>query len=164
MAAPGFLLGIEADADLSGIRETNSGCTAIDCFHSRLHDFGTVRGRVGYAWDQVLFYATGGWAWGFSKAERTVTGITQTGPVTLTASASGALSGWTAGGGIEWGFFRNWSVRVEYLHLEFDRVGRDFTFPGPVTFHINSDNRVEVVRVGMNYLFNWIPTPVFAKY
>jgi outer membrane immunogenic protein len=74
----------------------------------------------------------------------------------MTASASGTQSGWTAGGGVEWGFLPNWTARVEYLHLQFDNVGRDYSYPGfPTAFrHFNSNHGLDVVRVGVNYLFH----------
>src|SRR6266581_777261 len=67
MVGPGILVGAEADVEISGIKDTSTGCTLNGCatIHNRLDDFGTVRGRFGYAWDTVLFYGTGGFAWGF---------------------------------------------------------------------------------------------------
>jgi len=80
------------------------------------------------------------------------------------ASFSNTLSGWTAGGGVEWGFAPHWTARVEYLHLEFDNVGTSYSttaailgVPGTTTTHVSSNNGVEVVRVGINYLFNFGP-------
>jgi opacity protein-like surface antigen len=35
-----------------------------------------------------------------------------------TASNNEALIGWTAGGGVEWMFMPNWSVKAEYLHYD----------------------------------------------
>jgi len=52
--ASGLEIGIEADyqwADISG----NAGFATLD-------RFGTVRGRLGFAWDRFLVYGTGGWA------------------------------------------------------------------------------------------------------
>jgi outer membrane immunogenic protein len=73
------------------------------------------------------------------------------------AIASGNQSGWTAGGGIEWGFAPNWTAKVEYLHLQFDNVGRDFTYPGfPTAFrHISANNSTDTIRIGANYLFQF---------
>jgi outer membrane immunogenic protein len=179
MVGPGMLIGMEADVEIAGIRGTSAGCTVNGCAtgHSRLEDFGTGRARIGYAWDSVLFYGTGGGAWGESKVDRTITcvralpgdcpGTPSTNAlVGTTASAARGMFGWTAGGGIEWGFFRNWSVRAEYLHIQFDNVNRNFNYPASSTGfrRVKSNDDVDLARVGINYLFNWIPTPVFAKF
>ncbi len=37
--------------------------------------------------------------------------------ISFPGAPSGSLSGWTAGGGVEWGFLPNWTLRAEYLHL-----------------------------------------------
>jgi outer membrane immunogenic protein len=141
-----------------------------------LNNFETVRGRVGYAFDtgsytfpSVLVYATGGGAWANSSGGSTTTclGIlcpgTSLGPFTGGgASFHDSLSGWTAGAGFEWAFFQHWTARFEYLHLGFNNVSTNYTTTavfatGPLTAntHISSNIGVDVVRFGVNYLFNW---------
>ncbi len=48
----------------------------------------------------------------------------------LAASASGNQNGWTAGAGVEWQFAPHWTAKVEYQHLQFDSVSRDFDSAG----------------------------------
>ena len=72
--------------------------------------FGTVRGRVGYAFNNILFYGTGGLAFGELRGE------------TFGLSESHTNAGWTAGVGAEFGFAPNWSAKVEYLYV--DLVGQ----------------------------------------
>jgi outer membrane immunogenic protein len=170
MVGPSFLLGIEADFSGADIKGTNSACTATGCAssNSKFDELATVRGRLGYAMNSVLFYGTGGWAWSRSSTNRTVTCVVAGGgvcpggpsPSALTgqvANASGNQGGWSAGGGIEWGFAPNWTAKVEYLHYEFDKVGRDFTYPAfPTAFrHIDSNNSMDTIRIGVNYLFHY---------
>ncbi len=74
-------------------------------------------------------------------------------------------NGWAAGGGVEWAFVPNWTLRAEYLHLQFDGITEDRSVQGIVapvviTTHVSSNVGVDVVRVGVNYLFNWGPSPV----
>ena len=77
--------------------------------NSKLEQFGTVRGRVGYAFDKVLMYCTGGFAWGKSSASTIATCVTVAGScpghgvkfTDGTSEASAALNGWAAGVGIE---------------------------------------------------------------
>lgn len=157
--APNWLLGIEADAEAADIKGS------ISSSNSKIDDFGTIRGRFGYVANNVLLYGTGGWAWSHSKSDRTVfcIGVCPGGPSQI-ASASGSQSGWAAGAGIEWGFLPNWTMKVEYLHLQFDDVVRDYNYVFlPVAFqHTISNHSVDTIRIGVNYLFS--PGLVVARY
>jgi outer membrane immunogenic protein len=88
-------------------------------------------------------------------------------------SISNSRVGWTAGGGVEWLFAPNWSVKVEYLHYDIGRVtyglspldnfntaGMLFTSGAPVASARFNGN---IVRAGLNYHFTF-PAPVVAKY
>src|SRR5208283_3726253 len=68
--------------------------------------FGTLRGRAGYAMNNVLLYGTLGIAYGGGKIQSGAFEETNT------------HFGWTAGGGIEVGLTRNWSVKAEYLYVD----------------------------------------------
>jgi outer membrane immunogenic protein len=175
------VIGVEADADWADY--TNAGSAACSTFttgaftglpagcatnNQTLNDFGTVRGRLGYAWNRVLFYGTGGWAWGNSSGNSTLncagTGCPATSlPFTGgTASVSNSLTGWTAGAGVEWAILPNWTLRLEYLFVEFNGVVTNYstttTTPfgtGTTTTRITSNNGVNVFRAGISYLFNF---------
>ncbi len=100
-----------------------------------IHWLGTVRPRLGFLpVPTLLVYATGGLAYGGVAAG---TSISQTwaprelppiAPPTTYQSPgadghfSGARVGWTIGGGLEWLFLPNWSVKVEYLHYDLGSV------------------------------------------
>ena len=171
-----WVLGIEADIDGAGITgsvntcatATTGGIAGCQTSSSRLNDFGTLRGRVGYAWNNVLLYGTGGFAWGQNSVTHTGTcvgagcpGVTL--PFTSTApSTSSTFAGWAAGAGAEWAFLPNWTLRVEYLHLQFDNIGESYAFTGTAagfpfttTSHVSANIGVDVARVGVNYLFNF---------
>lgn len=188
-----LVIGVEADGDWANIAGSSSACatytSAVPGFggivgHTAgcgsdsvtLNDFGTVRGRLGYAWNNVLLYGTGGWAWGNDSGTHTATCVAAIGfpcnPGTGIAFSGGGatfsntLSGWTAGAGIEWGFLPNWTLRLEYLHLEFDNVATNYTTTvttaagtATVATHVTSSGGVDLVRVGLNYLFNWGSAP-----
>jgi len=165
-----WVVGIEADIDADHIAGSGSGClsTAAGVVSSCGHDssvgdyFGTVRGRVGYAFDNLLFYGTGGWAYAESTTTHTTTCVSGACPATSlpftfnSPSVSTTASGWTAGAGIEWGFLPNWTLRAEYLHLQFNGVGENFGFTG-TTIGIPIVSNVHNTRVGVSYLFNWGP-------
>jgi len=165
---PNRLIGIEAHGSVTQLNETSTGCSATGCARGfgKLEDFGTVRGRLGYVINNVLLYGTGGWAWSHSNIDRTITCVVAGGgicpggpsPSPLTGaivSSSGFNNGWVAGAGVEWMFAPNWTAKVEYQHMEFDNIRRDFNYVGfPAAFRrIEQDVRVDTVRVGVNYIF-----------
>ena len=96
--------------------------------------FGTVRGRAGYAFSNILFYGTGGLAFGELRGE------------TFGLSESHTSAGWTAGVGAEFGFAQNWSAKIEYLYV--DLANSNFTITG-----VSNGYRFGLVRAGVNYHF-----------
>jgi outer membrane immunogenic protein len=161
-----WVWGIEADASWgSGKRRTatlfefeGDEVEAIALFSARVNSFGTVRGRFGYTWTwgaPVLWYVTGGWAW--ANSSRVTTVDVDSG--TVTVSNSHSPSGWTVGTGIEVALGSNWSIKGEYLHLDFDRktfatfFTDDGALPGATSASIKT--HVDTVRVGLNYRFDW---------
>lgn len=98
--------------------------------------FGTIRGRVGYAFDNVLLYGTGGLAFGTLRA------------VDFARTESHTSPGWTVGVGAEFGLTRNWSAKVEYLYVSLS--DSRFGITGTPNGYESS-----LVRVGVNYRFNW---------
>jgi len=132
------VFGIETDAAWSDISAT-IGAPGIATLSTKFEEIGTVRGRIGYAFDQVLLYGTGGYAWANNKVTATL------GP--LAASDTRFLSGWTAGAGVEVMFAPKWSVKAEYLYrsIEGGTYGGGAVTLG--TFNVNS------VQAGINYHF-----------
>ncbi len=182
-----WVAGIEADIDAAHIASSTSACftgvgplTSAVCGtrDTDIKDFGTVRGRLGYAFNNWLVYGTGGWAWGHGNNTTQITCLgaqcpgTSAVPVASPGPASVDVnpSGWAAGGGLEWAFLPNWTLRAEYLHLQFDGLTEDRSIQGSVlpvfiTTHVSSNVGVDLVRVGVNYLFNWgSPSPPLARY
>jgi outer membrane immunogenic protein len=124
----------------------------------------TVRGRIGFTADHVLFYGTGGLAIADSRSSDTLAFPTLSPAATFTGvgARSDTLLGWTAGGGIEWAFARNWSVKGEYLFAQFDRTTTAMSTIGATFTQSYSDRlKLNVARVGVNYHFGG---PVVAKY
>ncbi|MFY9627238.1 MAG: outer membrane beta-barrel protein [Methylocystis sp.] len=111
--------------------------------------FGTVRGRAGYlVTPTLLLYGTGGFAYGGVEAFQ----------------RSNTSTGWTAGGGVEWMFMPHWTAKLEYLYVDLDSSGINGAFTGWQLGN-NHHPQLNVVRLGVNYLFNFgAPAPVLAKY
>jgi len=96
--------------------------------------FGTARGRVGYAFNNILFYGTAGLAFGELRAD------------TFGLSESHTTAGWTAGVGAEFGLAQNWSAKIEYLYV--DLADSNFAITG-----MTNGYRFGLVRAGVNYHF-----------
>jgi outer membrane immunogenic protein len=157
---------------------------------------GTVRGRIGYlVTPTLLLYGTGGLAYGGINASAshgfmaqtrdtfaTIVDYTAAGTASI-ASTSKTLVGFAVGGGGEWMFFPNWSLKVEGLYYS---LGNANFFGGPITTNYNwaavypgypanyplavnlPSTRVSyngvIARAGVNYHFNWGAAPVVAGY
>jgi len=130
-----FVFGAEGDFDWDNIKGNPSACVGCQVSSTWL---ATARGRVGVAWDRLLFYGTGGVA--FQNVKFAVTAPPLTTPLATTIDAVG----WTAGGGVEFAISPNWSVKAEYLYVNFNNQTI-----GPGTFTLIEN----VVRGGVNYRF-----------
>ena len=123
--------------------------------------FGTVRGRLGYAVDRVLFYVTSGFAYGSSRSNGSVAyyNAANAGPVfnaLYTGSGSGSRIGLTLGAGVEYAISNQWTVKGEYLYADIGRRNSTYVSAAlPTTSFIGgSSNRgLHVVRLGVNYKF-----------
>ena len=131
-----MVYGLEADAAWSNVGAT-VGNPAFVAATDKINDLGTARGRIGVAFDQILLYGTGGFAWIDNKLTATVLGVS--------ASESHFHTGWTAGAGIEAMIAPKWSVKAEYLYRSLSSQNY-FTIPTG-TLNLNS------VQVGVNYHF-----------
>ena len=112
----------------------------------------TLVGRVGYAWDRVLFYGKGGGAWvGSNNPSLTIDGT----PVAI--SASNDHWGFTGGVGVEWAFSGNWSARFEY---DFVGLNQSFSIPTSAGGLLAGDQfsgntrSIQLVNAGINYKFS----------
>jgi outer membrane immunogenic protein len=154
-----FVVGIEADAqyaDLGG-RNNNSyyGATGVGYGSSNqgIDWFGTVRGRLGYAFDRVLVYGTGGFAYGAGDNNNSYYGA----GYAYGNRNSDTRTGWVAGGGVEYAFTPNITGRIEGLYVSLDRNNND-GYNGvvaPVYYgNRHNEDSFAVVRAGLNYKFN----------
>ncbi|MCP4617609.1 MAG: porin family protein [Bradyrhizobium sp.] len=124
-----WVFGIEADIQGSSADDTFAAWKFSNPW------FGTVRGRGGYAFNNLLFYGTLGLAFGELRA--TTFGLTE----------AHTNIGWTAGVGAEYGFAPNWSAKIEYLYV--DLASSNFVITGaPHGLSFGA------VRAGVNYRFS----------
>jgi outer membrane immunogenic protein len=137
-----IVFGIETDIDWAPIKGSaaNGGVCATDgggSCQTQQSWLGTTRGRVGYAFDRWLPYVTGGVAYGNVQA------------VQPNGTSSSTNAGWTVGGGLEYALDRNWSAKVEYLHIDLGTATFMGAASGTNTLSVPITN--EIVRAGINY-------------
>jgi opacity protein-like surface antigen len=80
---------------------------------------------------------------------------------------AGASDGWLVGAGFEYAFTNNWTVKFEYDYLGLGNRTVNISAAAPDliagdTFTSNNLN-IQMVKVGVNYLFNW-GAPAAARY
>jgi outer membrane immunogenic protein len=139
-----FVFGVETDFQGStgsgGVNSTAGATTSTAT--GKTPWFGTIRGRVGYAFDRYLVYATGGGLYGKSTLDGT---LNTTGPF----SSSSTYWTWVAGAGIETHLWDRWTGKIEYLY-----AGTPDHVPVPPgTSGISGNTHTNIVRVGLNYHF-----------
>jgi outer membrane immunogenic protein len=150
-----FVAGLEGDVEGTGIDRSFSPGGAL--YDTSIPVQGSIRGRLGVAFDRALLYATGGAAFAsFDNSVRAFPGFDQT---------STSRAGWTIGGGIEYAITGNWSIRAEYRYADFghfaDATPNTFGF-GSFVNHHETEN---AVRAGASYKFDLFGgAPVAAQY
>jgi outer membrane immunogenic protein len=132
-----WVYGLEGDIDWSGIKGSFTSAACPTGCETKNEWLATVRGRLGYAFDRVMPYVTGGLAVGDIKATQAGVG-----------SVSDTNAGWTVGGGVEAALAANWTAKVEYLYADLGDVS--CTVCAPAT---NVDFRTHIVRTGVNLRF-----------
>lgn len=166
-----YVVGLETDFDGTSARATrNISVTAPGFFpfdgsqSTRENYLGTVRGRVGVlATPSLLAYVTGGYA--YSSLNRSWAGSFPGFGSAWSGSATNIVSGWTAGGGLEWAVGNGFLLGAEYLYVRLDGGNSFLTTaqnagctPGGVpscTFNITpSSLNDNVVRARLSYKFN----------
>jgi outer membrane immunogenic protein len=156
-----LVFGLEIDYQGAGIDASGGNSSPAAAFigsaSSEISSFGTVRGRIGMAFDRVLVYATGGFA--FAEVDTSLAAI-QTGTGNrLGFSESDTRTGYVLGAGVEWAFAPKWSFKLEYQYLNFDKDSvtvQSFTAGGLPTgqfFEVDRDLDLHTIRAGVNYRF-----------
>ena len=123
-------------------------------FSTQLPWQASIRGRIGYAWNNnVLLYATGGVAFAEIKTNyTTISGVAPLGSQSFDQTRAGG----TVGGGVEYAFNRNWIGRIEYRFTDFGTVSNTITSAGNFWNGYTDNHRLQenTARVGVSYLFH----------
>lgn len=177
--SPNWVTGLEADwqgSDVSAIQNysdaysgaghllgvvaTGTGNTTYD---ASISWFGTARGRVGYVWDQLLIYGTGGLAYGEVRVGGTLMDSGSTfvvyPPFTPTPfnrsapfSTSRVNAGWTLGAGVEGALMDHWTWKAEYLYVDLGSLNLS-AVSAPVNVNVHARFNDNILRVGLSYKF-----------
>lgn len=125
------VVGVEGDFDGADIKGTDDASG----LGLKTNELASARVRVGYSvLPNLLAYGTAGAGWAHSTG-------------TIDGTDVGGMNqfGWTAGAGLEYKVWGNFSVRAEYLHYDFDKTS--------VTFPVSASESIDVVRGGVSYKF-----------
>jgi outer membrane immunogenic protein len=150
------VFGIEGDWSWANV---NGGAVVNAPFNQTFRDetqersLATIRGRIGYAWDRWLVFATGGVAFANVESRQFSPAIGQTDSKTMTGGVFGV--------GLEAALWQNWSVKLEYLYVNF-ATSRFFDPPNFCCVRTDVSLSNNILRAGLNYKFNWA-APVVAK-
>ena len=123
-----WVFGVEGDLQATGASDTFAPWKFSNPW------FGTVRGRAGWAFNNILVYGTAGLAFGELRGE------------TFGLSETHTNAGWTAGVGAEFGFAPNWTTRLEFLFVDLN--DNNFTITG-----VQNGYHFGLLRAGVNYRF-----------
>jgi outer membrane immunogenic protein len=145
-----WVFGVEADLQASGIETTTTassgGATIRETTGADY--FGTVRGRIGAAFDRVLVYGTAGLI--YARISHDGTGLVG---IAGSYSATNTKSDFVYGAGVEWAAWERWTVKLEYLHAEFGGNTNLYTTTAPAILVSYPSSELNLVRLGLNYRF-----------
>jgi outer membrane immunogenic protein len=167
-----LVIGVQGEYNFAGLIG-NSSAVPLNYLATSVREFGSADARIGYAFDHLLVYAIGGFAYGDIRNTINFQGFPGfpapyiTGyPVNRFFAAN--RYGFDVGGGLEYNFYGNWTARLEYRYYDFGTRGfADAGFAAPVSIAIpnhSSQETMQTGRIGLTYKFAWPSTPVVAKY
>jgi outer membrane immunogenic protein len=156
-----FVLGLEAEIgrlefeddeqfpDFQGVagREGDS-VASVD-----VDTFGNLSGRLGLAWNNWMVYGKGGFA--FADVEVRYDDPNPTGITLLTGvQEDDWLFGWTAGGGVEVGFWSGWTVRGEYMYTDLEDISHTATASTGTEYSFDHElEDIHTVKLGITHKF-----------
>lgn len=147
-----FVVGLEGTLAGSTMDDSVANTTfgaADDVFTTKINGIATVVGRIGYAWNNWLVYAKGGYAGANVKL-----GVSDTvAPNKGSGSATNWHSGWTVGGGVEFGLSRNWIVGVDYSYIDLQTINDNIAGGSGGVYAFDVRPRIQQAVVRLSYKF-----------
>jgi len=157
------VLGVEADIQKSFIDDAfqttivaSGGNPFAVQASQNISYFGTVRGRLGYAFGPLLAYGTGGLAYGKVTTQHFQNDAALT--FTVPLWEADVKTGFAVGGGFEYKLYGAWSAKAEYQFVDLGHQNVQTLFqvggvpvPGNLVRTNNIDANFSSVRIGLNY-------------
>jgi outer membrane immunogenic protein len=141
-----WVVGLEGEFDFTNM----TGNHVFGSYYqsTNMNWIATATGRLGYVVGPSLFYVKGGAAWDRGSYDMMLSGIGYTDTITR--------SGWVVGGGVEYAYSGNWSIKLEYTYMQFPYkdVWWNYLYaspPDPWSFHINQG--ISAVKIGFNWRY-----------
>jgi high affinity Mn2+ porin len=151
-----LLVGVEGDISFPNYLDDGivaSRTTPLSAVTEKVDFVSTMRGRAGYAFDHLLFYATGGLAWSQARFLEN-SGLTGNEDKLLRMRA-----GWALGAGAELAIGPGWTARLEYLY---DRLGKaNGSFPSGTGYE-STTVELNSVRIGLNRNLDWTGSAAYG--
>ncbi len=162
-----IVAGVQLEYNFAGITGTAS-VPPLNYLNTAIRQFGSADARLGVAFDRLLIYAIGGFAYGDIRSQIQLAGLAPG----VTDFFTVNRYGYDVGGGLEYNFYGNWTARAEYRYYDwgtrgFNTAGFGSPVNGLIPFAIpnhTSRETMQTGRVGLTYKFAWPSTPVVAKY
>jgi outer membrane immunogenic protein len=166
-----LVVGVQLEYNFAGITG-NAIAPPLDFTSTSVREFGSADGRIGLAFDRLLIYAIGGFAYADIRNEVQLAGL----PPGVIDFFADNRYGFDVGGGLEYNFYGNWTARAEYRYYDWGTLGFNspgFLSPanailgGAIAFAIpnhSSRETMQTGRIGLTYKFAWPSAPVVSKY
>ncbi|HUI21195.1 MAG TPA: carbohydrate porin [Methylocella sp.] len=115
---------------------------------------GTLRGRLGFAFDRILVYGTGGIAYGGNRNPGSVTfNSIAPGNYFEAGASAAARTKYVFGAGVEYALSDHWFARAEYLYENLGRIDQFFLNGAGQIYDSSQFNQNHIFRLGLDYRF-----------
>lgn len=147
-----WVFGPEFDVGYLGLDKTVT--IGDDRASARFNWYTTFTGRIGFAWDHWLWYLKGGGAVAeIRNTAADLDGAPLATDPTDVSRLTKTYVGWAIGAGMEYGIAEHWSLKAEYLYMDFGSTSST-NLDGDTFRHSNA---VHTVKAGVNYRFGGVP-------
>jgi outer membrane protein OmpA-like peptidoglycan-associated protein len=152
------VLGLEGDAEGASVSGSTTKTPRGFGVHTKMDFDASIRGKLGWAFDRVLLYGTGGVAFGDVETDYRVAAGPGPGPgggpLFPAGGTNGVRVGWTGGGGLDYAITPNWQAGVEYRYTDLGSKG----FANRALF-VSDDNAYSFSAVRLSITYRFAPPP-----
>ncbi|MGH6868580.1 MAG: outer membrane protein, partial [Methylocella sp.] len=113
-----IVVGVQGEYNFAGITGTGSA-PPLNYLNTSIRQFGSADARLGVAFNRLLIYAIGGFAYADIRNQIQLTGLA---PGVIDFFAVNRY-GFDVGGGLEYNFYGNWTARAEYRYYDWGTRG-----------------------------------------